>query len=323
MDLDRAARQWQTHGFVILPGFIPTAELEPALGELPAMYPTAGGFHEGTDERRDRFTKDEWAGIDSFPFPSTELSLLAVSDRVVDLAETLLGERDLRINSAESWAKYTGAADYDQALHRDYLSYTLMVPADDPRFRQLEMFVYLVDVPEELGPPSMLSRTRTAGLPAKPNWYPRGDGADAAGGWFATAGSPALYDAEVRAAGPAGTVVAWEPGTFHRGTALIAPRGARYTIHLGYRPGSAEWGQRMTWVNRSHEPEWYKFVDRATPRQLELFGFPPPGHPYWTETTVAGTALRYPGLDMTPWRRALPIALLTAWGASRPATRPW
>ena len=199
MDLGSAAQEWQTHGFVILPGFVPAAELKPALDELPAMYPTAEGFHDGTDERRDRFTVDEWAGIDSFPFRSAELSLLAVSDRVVDLAETLLADRDLRISSAEAWAKYTGAADYDQPLHRDYLNHTLMVPADDPRFRQLEMFVYLVDVPGELGPPSMLSRTRTTGLPAKPNWYPREGGADAEGGWVETAGSPDLYDAEVRA----------------------------------------------------------------------------------------------------------------------------
>jgi hypothetical protein len=305
VDLNHAAKQWQTDGFVILPGFIPAAELEPALGELPAMYPTAEGFHVGTDGRRDRFTVDEWAGIDSFPFPSTELSLLAVSDRVVDLAQALLQDGDLRIYSAEGWAKYTGAADYDQPLHRDYLNHTLMVPTDDPRFRQLELFVYLVDVPAELGPPSMVSRTRTVGLPAKPNWYPRDDGGDAWGGWNATTGSPDLYDAEVRAAGPAGTVVAWEPGTFHRGTALTMPRGARYTIHLGYRPASAEWGQRMPWVNRSHDLEWYKFVHRATPRQLALFGFPPPGHPYWTQATVAGTAQRYPGLDMTPWRQAL------------------
>jgi hypothetical protein len=269
------------------------------------MYPTAEGFHDGTDERRDRFTVDEWAGIDSFPFRSAELSLLAVSDRVVDLAETLLADNDLRISSAEAWAKYTGAAGYDQPLHRDYLNHTLMVPADDPRFRQLEMFVYLVDVPGELGPPSMVSRTRTAGLPAKPNWYPREDGADAGGGWVATAGSPDLYDAEVRAAGPAGTVVAWAPGTFHRGTALTLPRGARYTIHLAYRPARAEWGQRMSWAGRSHEPEWYRFAHRATPRQLALFGFPPPGHPYWTEATLAGTAQRYPGLDMSPWRQAL------------------
>ena len=169
MELASAAREWQTHGFVILPGFIPAAELGPALEELPAMYPTAEGFHDGTDARQDRFTADEWAGIDSFPFRSAGLSLLAVSDRVVDLAETLLAETDLRISSAEAWAKYTGAADYHQPLHRDYLNHTLMVPADDPRFRQLEMFVYLVDVPGELGPPAMVSRTRTTGMAAKPN----------------------------------------------------------------------------------------------------------------------------------------------------------
>jgi hypothetical protein len=245
VELDSAARQWRTDGYVILPGFVPAAELKPALDELPAMYPSADGFHDGTDERRDRFTVDEWAGIDSFPFPSTELSLLAVSDRVIDLAETLLADRDLRISSAEAWAKYTGAADYDQPLHRDYLNHTLMVPADDPRFRQLEMFVYLVDVPEGLGPPSVLSRTRTTGLPVKPNWYPRAGAAD------------------------------------------------------------SEWGQRMSWPMRSHEVEWYRFAHRATPRQLALFGFPLPGHPYWTESTIAGTAQRYPGLDMSPWRQAL------------------
>lgn len=302
MDLDTAAQEWQAHGFVILPGFIPAAELRPARKELPAMYPTAEGFHDGTDDRRHRFTEDEWAGIDSFPFLSTELSLLAVSDRVVDLAEALLAQQDLRISSAEAWAKYTGAADYDQHMHRDYLSQTLTAATNDPRFRQLEMFVYLVDVPAELGPPSLLSRTRTPELPAKPNWYPREGGADPEGGWVAATGHPELYDAEVRAAGPAGTVVAWAPETFHRGTALTKPRGARYTMHLVYRPASAEWGQRMAWVSRSHEPGWYRFVHRATPRQLALFGFPPPGHPYWTGGALAGTAQRYPGLDMAPWQ---------------------
>ena len=306
MDLGGAAREWQTHGFVILPGLVPAAEMRPALAELPAMYPTAEGFHDGTDEQRAKFSADEWAGIDSFPFQSAELSLLAVSDRLVDLAETLLADTDLRISSAEAWAKYTGAADYDQSLHRDYLNQTLMVPTDDPRFGQLELFVYLVDVPGELGPPSMLSRTRTTGLPAKPNWYPRAGGADAEDGWVETAGSPELYAAEIRAAGPAGTIVAWAPGTFHRGTALTLPRGARYTIHLVYRLARVEWGQRMAWVSRSHEPAWYQFVQRATPRQLALFGFPPPGHPYWTEATLAGTGQRYPGLDMTPWRQVLP-----------------
>jgi hypothetical protein len=305
VDLDRAAHEWETHGFAILPAFIPVAALTPALDELPVMYPTADGFHDGTDDRRDTFTTDEWAGINGFPFRSTELSLLAVNDRVIDLAETLLADKDLRLYSAEAWAKYTGAADYDQPLHRDYLNHTLMVPTDDHRFRQLELFIYLTDVPEELGPPSLLSRTQTTGLPVRPNWYPRAGGRGKPGGWVETAASPDLYAAEIRAAGPAGTVVAWAPGTFHRGTALTLPRGARYTIHLAFRPARVEWGQRIAWANVSHELAWYEFVHRTTPRQLALFGFPLPGHPYWTEATLAGTAQRYPGLDLDPWRRAL------------------
>jgi hypothetical protein len=114
-----------------LTGFVPAVELTPSLDELSATYSTAEGSHGGTDERRDRFTSGEWARIDSFSFRSTELSLLAVSDRLIDLAETLLADRDLRISSAEAWVKYTGAADYDQPLHRDYLNQTLMVPTDD------------------------------------------------------------------------------------------------------------------------------------------------------------------------------------------------
>ncbi len=45
-------------------------------------------------------------------------------------------------------------------------------------------------------------------------------------------GSPHLYGVEVAAAGPAGTVAAYRIETFHRGTALAAPRGARFTIHV-------------------------------------------------------------------------------------------
>ena len=174
-------------------------------------------------------------------------------------------------------------------------------PTTAPAYQQLEMFVYLVDVPDELGPPHFVPRARTAGLPARPNWYPRADGSDGEGGFVAVSGHPELYAAEASAAGPAGTVVAWTPGTFHRGTALAAPRGARYTLHLSFRPAAAEWGQRHGWPDRSHEPAWYRFVARASPRQLQLFGFPPPGHPFWTSETVTFMGQRYPGRDWAAW----------------------
>ena len=301
MDLNDAAQEWQTHGFVVLPGLIPVRELAAALGELGLLFPSAEGFHGRSDARYSWYLDDEFAGIDSFPFRSVEVSLLGVHTRLVQLAELLLKDDDIRIYSAEAWAKYTGAADYDQVLHRDYLNHTILVPATAPGYQQLEMFLYLVDVPEELGPPHFVSRIRTSEVPVRPNWYPRAGGADSEGGFVSSTKSLGLYEAEVSTAGPAGTVVAFQPGTFHRGTALSAVGGVRYSMHLGYRPASVEWGQRQAWANCSHDPAWYQFVERATPRQMQLFGFPPPGHPFWTPETLEGMALRYPGLDLSVW----------------------
>jgi hypothetical protein len=125
----------------------------PIASELGMVFPTAGGFHDSTDPRHERYRNDEFDGIDVFPFASTELSLLAVAPRLVELAERLMGERNLRIYSAEAWAKYTGATNYED-LHRDYLNHTVLVPTTAQRHQQLEMFVFLSEVPEELGPRS-------------------------------------------------------------------------------------------------------------------------------------------------------------------------
>jgi hypothetical protein len=111
MDLAAARKRWTEDGFVVLPGYLTAEDLAAALGELALQFPTADGFHQRTDERAGRYVGDEFAGIDSFPFTSTELSLLAVHPRLVALAAALLGDDDLRLYGAEAWAKYTGAAD--------------------------------------------------------------------------------------------------------------------------------------------------------------------------------------------------------------------
>jgi hypothetical protein len=189
---------WRADGVLTLPGYLSAADLAAALGELELMFPTADGFHDGTDPRHVRFRQDEFDGIDTFPFASTELSLLAVHPRVIQLAETLLQEQDLRLYSAEAWAKYTGATDYDQDLHRDYLNHTLLVPTTSLRYQQLEMFVFLSEVTEDLGPPHLVSQIYTGQLPANPNFYPRNGGA----GPFVASGDYAhLYEKEHPAPG--------------------------------------------------------------------------------------------------------------------------
>ena len=300
---ESAVDAWRTDGFVILPAYLDAEDLAAARDAVARQFPSADAFHDDVDPKRNARYRDEFGGIHPFPMDEVELNLLAVHPKVVDVAATLLGRDplDLRCYSAEGWAKYTGAADYDQPLHRDYLNHTLLAPTDDVRFQQVEVFVYLSDVPESHGPPHYLSKRHTADLPALPNWYPRSGGVADEQGWVSVDDNRARYELEVSAAGPAGTLVAYSPATFHRGTAMTAPRGARYTIHTNFRPAEVEWGQRLSWTATANDPRWHAFVRRATWQQLVLFGWPPPSSPYWTDETRRSLALRYPGLDVSPW----------------------
>lgn len=302
-NIETATASWRNNGFAVLPGFVAERVLRPSINELPQLFPTADEFHARIDPARNERFDDEFGGITDFPFVSTELSLLAVHDSLIDLAASFLGTNDIRVIGIEAWAKYTGAVRYDQDHHRDYLSHTLVAPSTDLRFSVLEMFLFLVDTPRELGPTSLVPRQQTTHLPAMPNWYPRSDSEANSEypTWASRAGQTELYESELSGAGPAGTVVAFSNTTFHRGTELTLPRGARYTLMVNFRPAGNDWNTRHSWQKNANSAEWHAFVERASPRQLALFGWPPPGHAYWTEETITGTQLRYPGLDLAPW----------------------
>src|SRR5437660_6800585 len=97
---------WDRDGFVILPAYLSRDDLAPACAELAVIFPSADEFHDDADKARNARFRDEFAGITNFPFASTELSLLAVHDRLIELAQVLLGTGGLRVYSIEAWAKY-------------------------------------------------------------------------------------------------------------------------------------------------------------------------------------------------------------------------
>jgi hypothetical protein len=136
--------------------------------------------------------------------------------------------------------------------------------------------------------PGMLSRTRRTGCPrSRAGTRAKAPPAPKVAGSRRKPGSLRCRGPRRRAAGHGRRLGA---GTFYRGTALTFPRGARCTSRLACRPACAGRGRRMAWAGRSREPGWDRFARRAAPRQLALFGFPPPGHPYRTEATLDGTA---------------------------------
>lgn len=123
MPSDGVESHWDTNGFVILPGLLSAEELAPGLSELGCLFPSSDDFHGGTDQARNApYYDDEYGGLVTFPFASIELCLLTVHPRIVDLARSLLNSNEIRIYSAEAWAKFTSAFDYEQEHHRDFLN---------------------------------------------------------------------------------------------------------------------------------------------------------------------------------------------------------
>lgn len=294
MDLSGAATTWRRDGFVALPGYLDGPELEAAQRDLAAVYPTAEDYHAAPGDGRNRvYTGDEFGGIITFPFPTVALCRLVVHDKLIALAEAIFETEDIRVYASELWAKYSGAASYEQEHHRDYLNHTPLVPAaGDVRWRGLEMFIWLNDAPEDHGPTRLVPLSITHEAPALPHGYLRSQ-------------RPDFYEHEQSGAGPAGTVVAYSTDTFHRGTEITAPRSARYSAHVSYKHADNLWTGRQSWGDHSFRPDWNPFVEQATMRQLLLFGFPPPGHSYWTPQTLEDLAVRYPRLDLRPWQ--LPV----------------
>ena len=285
MDLDEAKAHFDEHGFVLIPAYLSAEELAPAQAELPLLFPTAEEFHaDPTSERNARYTIHPFAGLQTFPYKSVEWSLLNVSPALVRLGEALLGTTDIRLNEAHNWAKFSGASDYDQQLHRDYGNHTLLVPTDDPAFGEVEIFMWMHDVPLDHGPTRVVSRTATAHLPPALRELPRAE-------------APDIYAQEVAAEGPAGTVLAYRNDTFHRGAAMTAEGAARYALKASFRVKSPYWSDSLN-LMAALGPNWTAFVDRATPRMLELLGFPPPGDRFWTPVTYEGVTQRYPNADL-------------------------
>ena len=281
-----AAERWDTDGWCLVEGLFTPDEVAAAIDEVHSLFPTADAVATGGV----RDFNLSWDSVKPvFPFAGRALNRLVVHDSVIDLAQSLLGTDDVRLYQGTASAKYTGSHDdYEQLLHADFGNHTLVVPRHDVGYQHLLLFIYLSDVTPETAATRIVPLGLTAGIPTERTYLDLTEYTD-------------LYAAEVPASGPAGTVLAYRPDVYHRGTALEAPDSARFLLHVAYKPVGTDWAGYHAFPIHGEGPAWHHFVSGATVRQLTVLGFPEPGHPYWTPETLRGVAARYPGLDMTPW----------------------
>lgn len=277
-------RRFHTDGYVLVPGAVDPNTIERAAAALPTEFPTPDEFFADPDAYAD--LHGPFAGNRDFPWNHLDLNLVAADPWLTAAAEQLLDSTDISIYKAELWAKYAGAGPYDQGHHRDFGNHTLVVPRADGRWRQVTTFVYLTDVGPGDGPTAVVPRPETTHIPLGERKVPFGD----------------LFDRELTVAGPAGSVLLYQTDVFHRGTELIGERSSRFAALIDFKHNDMSWGGKHAWPHRANAPALSEFLSAINPRQRYLFGFPPPGHEYWNEQTLADVQIRYPEMDLDPYR---------------------
>jgi ectoine hydroxylase-related dioxygenase (phytanoyl-CoA dioxygenase family) len=290
------------HGWVLVPSLVPREDVEAALPGLFRVYPTPEEVASGVATERTerylgggagdtsrRFRGQQFTGLQEAPTGDAALDRLCVHHRILDLVDALLAPGPALLYQAETFAKYAGAGDYAQPLHVDETNHTLVPPRRDGRYRQVQLFLYLSDVTVARGATRVVSNTLTRDVPRSDLHFDR-------------AGAVRFDEHEVAAEGPMGSVLAYSADTVHRGSAMTEPGAGRFFFNLAYRQADVSWNGALPWPRRGIEPAVRQWIQSLDARQLCAIGFPPPGHDYWDEETLAATAERYPGLDLSAFR---------------------
>ncbi|HEX7133715.1 MAG TPA: phytanoyl-CoA dioxygenase family protein [Iamia sp.] len=284
-------------GYLVFESFLGADELAAAQEALGLHYPSPEAYFADPGAHAWLATS-QWDGLITGPWRSWDLNRLAFHPDLLDLTERFLGSSDLCLYDAELWAKYAGAADYEQSHHRDFGNHTLVVPKRSDPPSQMTAWILLSDVTEEDGPTKVVPRAIGDGVPYWPDTL--GGSANDYVANYLPAG--AFAEDEVSITGPAGTLVCFRTDVVHRGSGMTGERSARFSLLANYAVWGPRWIGRVGWSARALGAEWGELIERATPRERSVFGFPPPGDPYWDEQTLADTQARYPRADLSPYR---------------------
>lgn len=293
---------WHRDGGLVIENFFTPDEVAAVQADYLSVFGRAEGAAEAMDKKKTgevgRFNPAQFEGIKSVPIDcSPALNLIGVHPQIIAFAKAALGAPKVHVYQCQSWAKYTGDADYDQPFHCDFPNHTLTVPSEDERRNSITILCYFSDVTEAHGPA---------------HYVARGDAAKVAGPEATFGRDPkahkklqkGLSKYERSSAGPAGSIFPYAIDIYHRGSNLTAPGGHRFALMTCFKAEGDEAIGFRAWAFH-HTMPWNIIFEHATPEQLECFGVQPPGHPFWTETTLARAQARYPGWDLTPYREAM------------------
>lgn len=289
---------WRRDGGVLITEFFTDIESAAVVADFEQVFGRTVGADEPLRRRQPgevgRFHSSQFATFEAIPFDcSPALNLIGVHPALIAFARAALSTQDVHLYQCQAWAKFTGDADYDQPFHCDFVNHTLTVPSEDETQNSVTILCYFTDVTEDHGPMHYVTRPDSAKVA----------GPEASIGQVDPQLQEKLSRHERSSAAPAGSIFPYGIDIFHRGTNMTAPGGYRYAVMACFKNARDSTIGYHAWPFHHLKP-WHQVFNHATPEQLSCFGVHPPGHRFWTPTTLQRAQARYPDWDLTPYRDA-------------------
>jgi len=275
-------------GYTLVEEFLSPQEVAAAKQNMLRYVPTPQEL-AATPERYPWIFEEADRLQTEFPFVGDALNHVSTHPDLIDFVERALITRDVLLSQSAIWAKYAGTGDFEQALHLDYQGNTLVAPREDGDYRQVNMILYYTDVTADMGPTCVVPWRETRKEPLWPTFRPRKKHA-------------ALYKKEIPILAKAGSLLIFSMSTFHRASEMTADAGVRLSHHMVWRSAAHAFQGFHQWSQMGEKPQLQRFIERATPRQREVLGFPRAGSDYWNAKTLATVAARYPRMDIAPYQ---------------------
>ena len=243
---DATLDEVRERGFALVEGFLAPDELTAAQQALWLHFPTPEDYF--ADPAAYRRVRDEpvrrGRGV---PLPVVGPQPSGLPPRSGRRRRALPGYHRAASLQGRAVGQVRRRSDYDQPLHRDYGSHSLVVPRHDGRYQQLTTFIFLSDVTEEDGPTRIVPFERGKDVPFTPLYIEFG----------------ALADAEVPAVGPAGSLLIYRTDILHRGSNLTGAGRSRFSLLADYQARGTTWGGKMAWPKQAPQ-RWAKLMPQCT-----------------------------------------------------------
>ena len=309
--------QFRRDGFIVVPDVFSAQEMAQALEAMDRIFygKRFESWLEDCDAGRadgvsDGFTTthDHEQGRSQFPTGEKALDRLIENQTYLDLFEQCLGSEATYCNAhlfLRSGPTDKRHAEHPwQGYHIDHHTNCLLPPfGETGRFDYVNSGVYLHDVEEDGAPMMMVPGSHAL---AQRTYIEAFGQENAAGGSIHDLRETQGLEAPVPAVGKRGSAVFYSSYLIHAAQPFADKRVQRalWTLSMCRRDNDrwTRFANPFVYGEREH---MLPFFSQTTPRVRSLFGWPEPGHPYYTEETLELIGRTLPDMDLESYRRML------------------